>query len=246
MKTTPSTLSAVMPRKRSRRVALTTMAAVSGSVLLAACGGGAEEEPASSAVAGKTASAADKDAAAVTLIDNVFACQKELGLSEEQCLAKQDEALAAARQSAPRFAALQDCEKDWGEGKCVEDQLEPDGTLADPQIGHEGHHHHAHFSPFVTGYIVGKMLGGKATPVFGAANGGYQTANGWKLGYAGQPGRYYSNARALERPRSVPKVRAASAVAIKSGFGPVNRKGSSGWRLANRTGQLSVARGFGG
>lgn len=218
-------------RKRSRRVALTTMAAMSGSVLLAACGSEADV----AGQAGKLVGASTKGAEKVALVDNVFACKSQLGLSEEACRKQQDAALAEAKRTAPRFQGLADCEKQWGEGKCVEEKEEEEGQSS------SGHHHHrSYFSPFVTGYILGKMNSKTPTPVYSAPGGGYQTANGWRLGYAGQPGKYYSNSRAVERPRSIPKVKPASAMARASGFGAPNRTG--GWKLASRSGGSSGSR----
>ena len=59
-----------------------------------------------------------------------------------------------------------------------------------------------------------------------------QTANGMKLGYAGAPGKYYASSRGFEKPKTVPKVKPASKLASRGGFG--SRNGS--WNLKDRNG----------
>lgn len=207
-------------RKRSAKVVLTTMAALGGGAMLSGCGQ-AEAETVKPNAAQQVASA--KDGQEVQVFENVFACAKETGLSREECGEMRDEALAAAEKEAPRFEALSDCEQQYGEGKCVEAQQQTESSGR------------SHFSPFLAAFIWSKSAS-RPVPAFSAPGGGYQTSRGVRLGYAGAPGKYYAGSRAFQPARSVPKVKAASVVAKKAGFGETSR----GWNLASRNGGSSA------
>lgn len=195
------------------------MAALGGGVVLSGCGEASAEQTTAPM---QVASA--KDGLEVQVFENVFACAKETGLSREECGKMRDEALAVAEQEAPRFEALSDCEQQYGEGKCVEAQQQVEST-----------EQRRHFSPFLAAFIWSKTSS-RPAPAFSAPGGGYQTSRGVRLGYAGAPGKYYAGSRAFQPARSVPKVKAASAMAKKAGFGETSR----GWNLASRNGGSSA------
>ena len=212
-----------MSRKRSGRVVLTTMAALGGGTLLAGCG----EADATGAAAAPAVVASDGDE--VEVYQNVFDCAKKTGKTRQECNAMHEEAVAVAKAEAPRFEALADCEQDYGVGRCVEE-----GEAAAPQ-------ERRHFSPFVVAWISSKS-NGRAAPLFPAANGGYQTSRGVRLGYANAPGKYFAGSRAFERAKSAPRTKVASAMAKSAatgGFGSTSR----GWKVA---GSGSGGRSYGG
>ncbi|MEZ5695449.1 MAG: DUF1190 domain-containing protein [Sphingomonadaceae bacterium] len=200
------------------------MAVLGGSVALAGCGGG----DSAAVVAEKPA-----DAEEFQVFQNVFECASKSGMTKEECTQKREEAIAAGKQEAPRYEAREDCEEEWGEGKCAE------------QTGQEEtRHHRSHFSPFIGAFFWSRMNRGTGQPLYSTRDNGYQTANGTRLGYAGSPGKYYASARALESAKSVPKVRPASsaakaAAASRGGFGEKSR----GWGLSSRSGGSSYSRG---
>lgn len=204
--------------KRSSKVALTTMAVMGGGAMLSACGG----EPAA-----PSAKAAKGEQVEVEVYDNVFACAKITGKSREECETMREEAIAQAEEDAPRFAAIQDCEAEYGAGKCVENGFgETVGEGEEQQQVRSGR---GHYSPFVIAWFSSSN---KNAPLFNSKSGGYQTANGSRLSYAGGPGKYVASNRAFERRKSVPKVKPASRLAAKGGFG--GRSGA--WNLSDRNG----------
>lgn len=204
--------------KRSSKVALTTMAAIGGGAMLSACGG----DPVAPAA---NASQKEANQTEVQVFENVFACAKATGKTREECDTMRQEALAKADEEAPRFAALQDCEAQYGAGKCVE-----------AGVNEETRSGRGHFSPFVVAWF---SRSNKASgPLFNNKAGGYQSANGARLSFAGSPGKYTTSNRAFERQKSVPKVKPASRLAAKGGFG--GRTGS--WNLADRNGGSSKSR----
>ena len=200
--------------KRSRKVALTTMVALGGGAMLSACG----EEPA--VPAAKAAGAGEQTE--VQVFENVFACAKVTGKTRAECEVMRDEAMARAEKEAPRYEALQDCESEYGAGQCVENGVGQE----DEQVGRR-----RSFSPFVVAWFSSR--GNNNAPLFKSKAGGYQSANGARRGYAGAPGKYYASNRAMERAKSVPKVKPASKLAKAGGFG--GRNGS--WSLSDRSGK---------
>lgn len=202
-------------RKRSGRVALTTMVALTGGAMLTACGEG-DAVPAANAAQN---AAKPADAEEVQVYENVFDCAKQTGKSRDECAAMQAEAAGRAAEEAPRFAALEDCEAEYGQGQCVKSGEEASSG------------HRRHFSPFIVGWFSSNKSAGN-TPLFKSRAGGFQTANGMRLGYAGAPGKYYASGRAMERAKTVPKVKPASKLAKSGGFG--SRAGS--WNLSDRNG----------
>lgn len=182
--------------KRSTRVKLTTMAAFGIGAALSACSGA--EAPDANPVVAQGEERED-----IEVFENVFACAKSTGKTVEECEAMREEAAKVAAKEAPRYQALQDCEADYGEGRCVKEEASSGRR--------------SHFSAFVVGWYSSKSRG--SGPLFNSKSGGYQTANGSRIGYAGAPGKYYASNRALERAKSVPKVKPASAMAKAAGFG---------------------------
>lgn len=209
-------------RKRSGKVALTTMAALGGGAMLSGCGEAAAEQQPKAPVQVANAETGQE----VQVFENVFACAKETGLSRAECAELREEAVAVAKEEAPRFEALADCEAQYGEGKCVEE------TAANE----EHTSRRSHFSPFVAAFLWSRSAS-RPVPAFASPGGGYQTGRGVRLGYAGAPGKYYAGARAFEKARSVPKVKAASAMAKAGGFGETSR----GWNLNSRAGRTATA-----
>lgn len=216
-------------RKRSSRVTLTTMVALGGGAMLTACG----SEPAATEVA-----AADANAEEVQVFENVFACAKATGKTTEECGEMREEAMDVAAKDAPRFAALEDCEAEYGAGQCMRaDQAKEQQAEEQARSGR------SHFSPFIVAWYS-RSNGKGSAPLFNSKAGGFQSANGSRLGYAGSPGKYFASNRAMERAKSVPKVRPASKLAKSGGFGSRNKS----WNLADRNGKngTSASRSRGG
>lgn len=189
--------------KRSRHIGLSRMIASAGGVaLLAGCGSEAAPPPAPEDSGPKTE---------VQAYGNVFECAAQSGMTQEECTKAREEAIAAAAETAPRFAGQGDCEAEWGTGGCV---THTSGGSS-------------FFMPFVAGFMISRMMNGgrQNQPLFRpAGQDGYRTANGYRLGYGGAPGRYTAVARALERPAKVPAIKANSGAVSRGGF----TSGSSG------------------
>lgn len=182
--------------------------------MLSACGG--DGAPAANA-------AAKVQKTEVQVFENSFACSKVTGKSNEECDAMRDQALSLARQEAPRFEAIADCEAQYGQGQCVEN------GVGEPVGDEYARHGRSHISPFVVAWF---NRGNSNVPLFSDKRGGYQTANGTRLSFAGAPGKYVASNRAMERAKSVPSIKPASKLAKKGGFGAR----SGGWSLSDRDG----------
>lgn len=198
------------------------MAALTGGAMLSACGGDSGEAE---------GDVADANAEEVQVFENVFACAKVTGKSTQECTEMREEAITVAEQEAPRFAALADCEAEYGAGQCVEaDKVSEQPAEEQVRSGR------THFSPFVVAWFS-RSDTSKSTPLFKSKAGGFQSANGARLGYAGAPGKYLASSRAMERAKSVPKVKPASKMAKAAGFGSRNKS----WNLADRNGKSSAS-----
>lgn len=169
--------------------------------MLSACGG----DPAPSA---KAASPDEKLDVELQVYENVFACAKATGKTTDECEEMRAEAQAIAAKDAPRFEAKEDCEAVYGPGQCVQEQ-----APKEEQARSGGRH----YSGFIVAWFSRKN--GATGPLYKSTAGGYQTANGSRLGYGGQPGKYLASNRAMERAKSVPKVKPASQMARAAGFG---------------------------
>lgn len=187
------------------------MAAIGGSALLTACG----SEPAAPAAKAK----AKDPTSEVQVFENVFACAKITGKSPSECDNMRQEALDRAKEEAPRYAAIQDCEAQYGQGNCVEN------GVGEEQGGRR------HYSGFVVAWF--SKSDRASTPLFSDKRGGYQTPNGVRLSKGNGPGKYIASNRAFERVKSVPKVKPASKLAKRGGFGGRN----TGWDVADRNGK---------
>lgn len=177
-----------------------------GAVMVSACGSDPEPQ-----LAGK-ADTSGEPKTEVLAFENVFECAKQTDMTQEQCTEAREAALAESKETAPRFAGQGDCEAEWGEGGCVEQKSEG----------------RSYFSPFMTGFLISRALGGGGySPLFRrAGTTGYATANGVRLGYGGQPGKYLASARALERPKTIPAIKADTGRAVTRGG--MTESGSSG------------------
>ncbi len=200
--------------KRSTRVALTTMISLSGGIMLSACGEG-DAMPTANASQSVTSAA---DGETVDVYENVFECSRKSGKTREECGEMRKDAVDRAKVEAPRFAAIQDCEAEYGAGQCMESGKAESG-------------HSRHFSPFIVAWFSSSRRTANI-PLFKSGTSGFQTANGTRLGYAGAPGKYFSSNRAVERPKTVPKVKPASKLAKAGGFGP----NAKSWHLRDRIG----------
>lgn len=205
-----------MPRnpkrsKRSSKVALTTMALIGGGAALSACG----SEPAA------PAAKAAEDKTEVQVFENVFTCAKVTGKTRDECEDMRNEALAKAEKEAPRFEAIEDCEAEYGAGQCVENG-----------VGKEDEYQTRRS---YSGFVVAWFSSGKNNaPLFKSGPDGYKTSNGSRLSYGNAPGKYYASSRAMERPKTVNKVKPASKLAKAGGFGG---RSTGGWNVSDRDGK---------
>ena len=199
---------ATIRSKRSSKVRLTTMAALSSGVMLSACGG----DPAPAA---RAADPQDNLDVEIEVYENVFACAKATGKTTKECEDMRAEAQEIATKDAQRFEAKEDCEAVHGPGNCVQDESQEQTS------GRRS------YSGFIAAWFS-RGKDGKTGPLFKSTAGGYQTANGSRVGFGGAPGKYLSSARGLERAKSVPKMKPASQMAKAAGFGKPGYGAKSG------------------
>ena len=194
---------AAIQSKRSSKVRLTTMAALSSGAMLSACGG----DPAPAAQAADADGPKDVE---LQVFENVFACAKATGKTTKECEEMRAEAQKIAAKDAPRFEAKEDCEAAYGPGQCVQETPPADEEQTSGR--------RSHYSGFIVAWFSSKK-DGRTGPLYKSTAGGYQTANGSRVGYGGAPGKYMASGRAMERAKRVPKTKPASQMARAAGFG---------------------------
>jgi len=205
--------------------------------MLSACGG----DPAPAAKAAGSEGPKDVE---LQVFENVFACAKATGKTTKECEEMRADAQKIAAKDAPRFEAKEDCEAVYGPGQCVEET--PPGEEEQQTSGRR-----SHYSGFIVAWFSSKK-DGRTGPLYKSTAGGYQTANGSRLGYGGQPGKYMAAGRAMERAKSVPKVKPASQMARAAGFGKpgygakdsnFGRNRTSGGGMLGRSGSAGRSKG---
>lgn len=195
------------PMKRSRRVALTTLAAA-GAVAVSGCGDGGGGDW------------GDEQVLDATPFASVAECQSSGVVPASTCQAAFAEAQGNHEQAAPRFATQPLCEEEFGQGQCQ------------PRVAGNSNY----FIPILAGFMVGRMVGGRYDDDRDYHFGGLYRSRRHKGWYAGGPyggplvrsgSSWRAGASAFERPRTSPPIRSSSSQsASRGGFGG---RSSSSW-----------------
>lgn len=210
----PQTTTHTQPekQKRSRSVAFTAPFSIGiAGLLLSGCG--------------------DNDV--VTYVANsVDDCVSNTSLDFEQCNIAYQDAMEEAQNSAPQFFSEQDCEFEFGEGSCYENDI--GGS----------------FFPLMAGYLIADKLfdkkkrkyRGHYTPVYAYKKSGsryynnYMFANGRSLGSMSKNNYRLSNSTLQQKPKFGKTV-------SRGGFGQVARQKAATSRQST---QRSSSRSWGG
>lgn len=121
--------------KRSRTINLASMRK---KVLMAA-----PAKPLALAIAAVTlAACSSKEPARV--FQNVEECVQAAAGSKQECQQAYDDAIAAARESGPKYASLNDCQSEFGSNQCTK---------------HSGSNGQSWFIPLMAGYMIGDIVG---------------------------------------------------------------------------------------
>lgn len=134
-------------------------------------------------------------------------------LTAAECDTAFAEAMELHEEAAPRYASLDVCEEQHGEGACGSEQQVTDGGSG------------SIFMPLLAGYLIGNMLGGRggmaaAQPLYRTPDGRFTNATGSNV-YSGNAGKTKLNASSFARPPTTagaaPMSRATAA--SRGGFG---------------------------
>ncbi len=192
------------PMKRSRKVALTTLGAA-GAVALQACGSSDWNE---------------ENAVTAYPYARVAECTADGKVPASECKAAYNEALANDRLAAPRFDSLGLCEDQFGSGQCQ--QQRAGGT--------------SFWAPLLAGFVIGEVIDEIGDRRRYRRAGLYRNRrdDSWYTGGSSggmlyrSGGSYRVGQRALEAPRSAPRVQTRSSVVSRGGFGGRARGGWGG------------------
>lgn len=193
--------------KRSRKLALTGLMALSG-VSLTACG----DDP-------NVTIAPEKQVDAFAY-QSLQECKDKNEVPDDACDTAQktagDEAAADARYSDSKT-----CEDVYGPGQCVPRSQAGGGSF---------------WGPLVTGFVVGQMMNGGwgGGGLYNGRDGGYYTRNGGRLSTDYATGRTQIGQRGFDPPdlaRPPEKMQTRSSVISRGGFGGrmASRSGGRSW-----------------
>lgn len=101
------------------------------------------------------------------VFQSVGECASEGSLTVTECQAAFDQAQAQAADNSPRYTNRADCVADFGEEQC------------------RGSTSHSYFMPLMTGFLLGRALGGGFAPqplYRPSGGGGYVTNGGYAVG----------------------------------------------------------------
>lgn len=155
--------------------------------------------------------------------ESVAECSAGGVYTAEFCEENFEEAVALHRSLAPRYEDIEDCEKDFGEGRCE----------ADPQVVVNNDGGSNSFLPFMLGYMMANNTTAGASysssPV-------YRTADNKAVGLSGRtvPSAAFSSAGASVSPATVAKPNTrttftkGTSVSTRGGFGSTGRGLSMG------------------
>jgi uncharacterized protein YgiB involved in biofilm formation len=139
------------------------------------------------------------------------ACKQANDIPDAECDTAFANARVEAEKSAPRYASREECEGEWGPDQCQ------------PNNGNTGGG--SFFTPLLTGFIVGQMLGGGGYrgggPLFRDRNGQYTNGTGGYLGTDYRTGR--TVARGLDdsqvAKQAPSRAQSRTTVVSRGGFG---------------------------
>lgn len=154
----------------------------------------------------------------VKLVTSVDDCKQNTDLTEADCIAAYEKALAESERTAPKYSQRQVCEAEFGYDQCHQ-------------------HSSGFFMPFMTGYLVGSVLGNAYNPVYTYRNrhsshyNKVMTADGRVMGRAG--------AHQFRVPKNTitKKMPTVRKTAARGGFGSIaSAKSNWGTRRAGSWG----------
>lgn len=137
---------------------------------------------------------------------SVAECRTAGAIPADQCEAAYAQAQKANEQNAPRFEDRRSCEEQFGTAQCTP------------------HNNGSFFTPLLTGFIVGQMLGGgggyRGAPMYRDRDGYYYGGGGSRISRDYVTGRTQVGSSAFNPAARAPaRVQSRSAVISRGGFG---------------------------
>ncbi len=172
------------------------------------------------------------------------------GVDAGICAAQFGEAYRAHAAAAPRFESKEDCERDFGAGKC--EAAAPQGSTATSGSG-------SYFMPMMMGFMVARMMQGtqpySTQPLYGCPGGApgaagqqcYSSRNGrYVYAYGGSSGSSGNAGRQVKAPVSEFRGTSARYNVVPRGSNISSVSGISRSGVSSRGGFGSFGRGFSG
>lgn len=161
-----------------------------------------------------TLTACDEPPQEVAIFENIEQCENEVGFDRDTCEANFRKAQAEHVRVSPKYAAVEDCEADFGAEQC---ETAPQQTTSGGSV----------FMPLMMGYMMGSMMSGSRAatqPLYRSKDdpGNFRTGDNRKVG--GRTG-------IAKVPAQVAKAPTVKTTTVRrNGFGASARAATGGFR----------------
>ena len=156
-------------------------------------------------------SACEEPKVDAAVFDSLQRCINEPGMLREDCEKSYGEAKSQHASVAPKFTSMQDCQADFGDGKC---EQAPQRTSSGGSV----------FMPLMMGYMMGSMLGGRGRG-FGGSQPLYRTTSDpktYRTADNKKAGSTLGRTRVASSATSRPSVKTSTIK--RGGFGSSGRR----------------------
>lgn len=139
------------------------------------------------------------------VFDNVSQCVQSGTFSQDKCKSDYQAALASHEKTAPAYRSKEDCEAEFGTGKCEEKQGTTQAASGTQTTNNSGYSTGGIFLPMMIGYMMGSTFsGGRQMPpqALYKQNGSsrYVNANGATVANRTGPAKFSSSSAAVRAP----------------------------------------------
>ena len=147
------------------------------------------------------------------VFESLQQCKDEPGMLADQCEANFNEARNQHAAVAPKYTSQEDCQADFGDGRC---EQAPYKTTSGGSV----------FMPLMMGYMMGSMLGGRSSMISQPLYRPASSPNNFRTADNRSAGSTTGRARVASSATSRPSFK--SSTIRRGGFGSSGRRFGSG------------------
>ena len=157
--------------------------------------------------------ACDEPTVDASIYDSVAQCEQDPANTADQCESSFEEARSQHASVAPKYATTEDCQADFGTGKC---EVAPYRTSSGGSV----------FMPLMAGYMMGSILGGRGSSMSQPLYRSSQSPNSFRTAENRNVGSKTGLTKVASSATSRPTFK--SSTRSRGGFGSSGRRYGSG------------------